>query len=92
MTLTGRSDIIHHRCSWLTINRTSTLSVVGNGTSLLSLTGSSQLLNQALLSLAYTPTADYVGADLITVHVLDTAFGQPLICPLKCRWGTLRRS
>jgi hypothetical protein len=59
----------------LNLSDTTGLTVVGNNTGTLTLTGSLLNLNTDLASLSYTPTADYTGADTLTLSDEDTTDG-----------------
>jgi hypothetical protein len=58
----------------LTLATTSGLTVVGNGSGSVSLTGTVSAINAALDGLKYTPTADYNGVDMLSVHADDNGF------------------
>ncbi len=59
----------------LTLATTTGLTVSGNGTASMILTGSLSNLDNDLFTLTYTPTTNYVGADTLNVSDTDTTDG-----------------
>ena len=59
----------------LNVTTTTGLTVSGNGTSLLTLTGSLSSLNTDLATLHFTPTTGYTGADTLSLSDEDQAAG-----------------
>ncbi len=57
----------------LSLGTKSGLTVTGNGTGTMILTGSLSKLNSDLPSLTYTPTFDYAGSDLVSLSDKDTS-------------------
>jgi hypothetical protein len=59
----------------LTFGSTTNLTVTGNGTSEITVSGSLSQLNSGLTSLTYTPNAGYLGADTLSLSNEDTTDG-----------------
>src|SRR6185369_12972908 len=55
----------------LTLGSTANLTYTGNGTNLVSFTGSLLAINSALNGMVYHPTADYNGSDTLQVTTYD---------------------
>ncbi|HET6328177.1 MAG TPA: hypothetical protein VFG04_26065 [Planctomycetaceae bacterium] len=59
----------------LTLGTTTGLTVSGNGTASMILTGSLSSLDNDLFTLTYTPTTNYIGSDTLSVSDVDTSDG-----------------
>jgi hypothetical protein len=59
----------------LTLARTTGLTVTGNGSGSLSLSGSPDALNAALASLSYLPGLNYGGLDALSISATDGSLG-----------------